>query len=168
MSKPNHTTVFFDLDGVLADFDGHLDAHGYRAADGNAQWDKLDVSWWASMPACVGAKDFFTKVSARAQTRFLTAPTKSVDCFAGKAQWVTTFLPEMGPMALMRLIIAPSFDKAFIAGPNRILIDDRQKNIDEWVAAGGIGILHSGDFAKTWEKLAPHLPAQRAAFKPKP
>lgn len=34
-----------------------------------------------------------------------------------------------------------------------ILIDDRQTNIDGIVAAGGIGILHAGDFQKTKAEL---------------
>ena len=29
------------------------------------------------------------------------------------------------------------------AAPNHILIDDRESNIDQWRAAGGIGILHT-------------------------
>jgi hypothetical protein len=36
-----------------------------------------------------------------------------------------------------------SFDKAAFATPTTILIDDRPKSIDPWVAAGGIGILHT-------------------------
>ena len=31
--------------------------------------------------------------------------------------------------------------KARFAGPNKILIDDREENISAWKAAGGIGIL---------------------------
>jgi hypothetical protein len=34
-------------------------------------------------------------------------------------------------------------NKQLFAEPNRILIDDMQKTIDEWNAKGGIGIFHS-------------------------
>lgn len=139
--------VFFDIDGVLGDFDRHLDAHGLRAPDGNPRWDALALSWWQTMPHVAGAQDFFMRVAAKLPTRFLTAPTLSADCFAGKAAWAQTFLPHEGKGALKRLMIAAGPDKAYLAGPTRILIDDREKNIREWVAAGGIGIHFTGDFA---------------------
>lgn len=40
-------------------------------------------------------------------------------------------------------VVAKSPDKAQYAHPFSILIDDRSKSIDPWVAAGGIGILHT-------------------------
>lgn len=151
-------TVFFDIDGVLGDFDSHLDAHDARGREGQTLWDKLTLDWWISMPAIRGAADFFTMVAQQADTRFLTAPSLSADCYQGKAQWVQTFLPQEGKYALKRLVIAHASAKQFLAGPNRILIDDRQKNIDEWVAAGGTGILFKGDFAAVAAELKKHLP----------
>ncbi len=146
-------TVFFDIDGVLGDFDRHLDAHGLRGDTGHPRWKELSLAWWCSMPPITGARDFFVRVAAAVPTRFLTAPTLSADCFTGKATWVQSFLPHEGKGALQRLIIASGEDKAYLAGPQRILIDDRQKNIDQWVAAGGIGILFTGDFAAVEQQL---------------
>ena len=37
----------------------------------------------------------------------------------------------------------PSVRKAAFAHKKAVLIDDRDKNIDCWVEAGGIGILHT-------------------------
>lgn len=147
--------VFFDLDGVLADFAGHARAHGKFDAQGQTLWDKIDYQWWTTMPACKGAKEFYDDVKAMelGKVKFLTAASKSRSSFAGKADWVQTFAPERGKNAMLDIIIASAYDKELLAGPRRILIDDRQKNIDAWVAAGGIGILHTGDFAVTREKL---------------
>ena len=39
-------------------------------------------------------------------------------------------------------IFVPAPEKAKFAGKNHILIDDLEKNITAWEAAGGIGILH--------------------------
>lgn len=39
-------------------------------------------------------------------------------------------------------IVSKSPDKAQYAASNAILIDDRNKSIDPWIQAGGIGILH--------------------------
>ena len=43
-------------------------------------------------------------------------------------------------------------NKKNYANANSILIDDMQKNIDQWRAAGGIGILHTSA-ASTIEQL---------------
>ena len=51
-----------------------------------------------------------------------------------------------------KLILAFAHQKKDYANENSILIDDRSKNIDQWRAAGGIGILHT-DAASTIEKL---------------
>jgi hypothetical protein len=40
-------------------------------------------------------------------------------------------------------VVESAAAKARFAAPNVILIDDRSKAIDPWVAAGGIGILHT-------------------------
>jgi hypothetical protein len=45
-----------------------------------------------------------------------------------------------------------SADKAQYATPNSILIDDQEKSIKPWIAAGGIGILHKSA-ASTIEEL---------------
>lgn len=50
-------------------------------------------------------------------------------------------------------MIVRSRDKELIAGPDRILVDDRIENIKAWEQAGGIGVHHDGDFNKTLQKL---------------
>lgn len=144
--------VFFDLDGVLADFDRHADEQGKRV-DGKMDWDALDYAWWSGMPECEGAKAFYDEVSAKHTTKFLTAPVLSEECFSGKAHWVGEFTKK-GKFAFTDLIVCPKKDKHFLAKPSHILIDDNEGNIRDWEAAGGIGIHHDGDFDKTRAKLA--------------
>ncbi len=158
--------VFFDIDGVVGDFSAHLDAHGLRGQDGHPRWNDIPLSWWLSMPPIAGAQDFFVRVAAKLPARFLTAPSLSTDCFTGKAAWVQTFLPHEGKGALKRLIIAHAGDKAFMASPTRILIDDREKNIREWVAAGGIGIHFTGDFAAVERALCTAVPGLKLDITP--
>ena len=136
--------IFLDLDGVLADFDRHL-TKAYQKANGRPDFDKLDYAWWTSMPPTAGAKEFYAFCTSQAETRFLTSPVMSPDCFAGKAQFVTDFTGDK--FALTKLIIAT--DKELIAAPNRILIDDSQSKVDRWLKAGGSAVLHDGDFANT-------------------
>jgi 5'-nucleotidase len=152
-TNDNRPHIFLDLDGVLADFDRHAAEQGKLAADGEVDRDALDRHWWATMPAFEGAKAFYDAAKKNGVVKFLTGPMLSTDCFAGKADWVQTFVPEQGKFALKYLIICPSTDKPYLAKPNHILIDDRIKNIQDWVAAGGIGIHHKGDFKETLKAL---------------
>lgn len=148
----NQPHIFLDLDGVMADFDSHAVSKGKYTDDGKVKWDELDLEWWRSMPSCEGAKEFYDAVKNMGVVKFLTAPILSTDCFTGKALWVQKF-SKQGKFALNDLIICPGSDKYYLAKPNHILIDDREKNVREWIAAGGIGIYHKGDFKETMTAL---------------
>lgn len=54
-----------------------------------------------------------------------------------KKAWVAKYLGSNVPV-----ITGMARDKYTYAAKNHILIDDTQKNIDEWIRAQGIGILH--------------------------
>ena len=43
------------------------------------------------------------------------------------------------------IFVTDGVDKKQESGPNKILIDDSQKNINSWKSAGGIGILHTSN-----------------------
>jgi len=160
-------TIFIDLDGVLADFDTHARAQGKIKADGKTDYEALDVEWWRTMPAFDGAVDFLQDMKKEGQTKFLTAPMVSPDSYYGKAQWIANFDPERGKWALMDLVICPGKVKQFLAAADRILVDDRMDNIQQWEAAGGIGIHHTGDFADTRERVQEAAAKIRAAKAPK-
>lgn len=145
--------IFIDMDGVLSDFDAHAKAHDKFDATGKPKWDLLDQNWWKTMPVFAGALEFYNDMRKLGATRILTAPVPVVDSFAGKAEWTLNFRPESGRFALLDLCIVRASDKNLMAAPGRILIDDREKNIKEWVEAGGIGILHKGDFADTKKRV---------------
>lgn len=143
--------IFSDLDGVLTDFDSHAKAHGKFNEKGQPKWDELDYAWWSTMPAYDGAKKFYDDLRARGRTRMLTAPIMNSGSFQGKAEWVKEF--RRSRFGLLDLVIAKADDKRLLARPNHILVDDRQKNVDEWNEAGGIGILHTGDYADTLKRV---------------
>lgn len=151
---PEGITIFVDLDGVLADFEAHLHACGKVKEDGSPQWDALDHEWWAGIPVFHGAKKFYHDLKELGLVKFLSAPVPGVDSFSGKAHWIANaFLPQRGRFALLDLILCSGKDKQYLAGPSRVLVDDRIKNINEWVAAGGIGVHHKGDFAQTLQAV---------------
>lgn len=145
--------IFLDLDGVLTNFDAHAKDKGKLDAKGGLKYDDLDFEWWSTMPAFDGTREFYDECCKKAPTRFLTAPMLSEDCFGGKASWIRNFIPEKWRFPLLDLIICPSSDKHFLARPEHILVDDRIKNIQEWEAAGGVGIHHTGDYADTLRRI---------------
>ncbi len=152
-NSANHAHIFLDLDGVLADFELHAQQEKKYTPTGKIDYDALDYKWWSTMPAFDGAKEFYDAARKMGVVKFLTGPIANEECFSGKAHWVQTFVPERGKKILKDLIICASADKAYLARPNHILIDDRIDNIKAWQAAGGIGIHHTGDFGETMKKL---------------
>ncbi len=146
--------IFLDMDGVISDFDRHCTETGMRKVDGTPNYNGMNtVEWYSNMAVFDGARKFYDNLQTRGHVRFLTAPIKFPECFSGKAEWILKFVPERGRMILGELMIVASKDKHLVAKPNRVLIDDSEKNIKEWIAAGGIGILHTGDYAATLKEL---------------
>ena len=159
---PEGKAVFLDLDGVLADFETHLHSEGKANDDGSPKWDDLDHAWWSTMPVFRGAKKFYQDVRALAPVNYLSAPIPHADCFSGKAQWIVSNMAgarRQSRFALLDLVLCSAKDKYFLAGPGRILVDDRIKNVQQWEAAGGIGIHHKGDFTQTLQAMREALAA---------
>lgn len=80
------------------------------------------------------------------QPRIITACPDVLDgsvvvanSITGKYNWIER---ELGQPFANDAIICPYGDKSRFARSDRILIDDTPHNIDSWVNAGGIGILH--------------------------
>lgn len=96
--------------------------------------------FFANLKVMPGAKRMFEKATSMVSTdpKILTAPiSNSLFCEPEKRQWATKHfgVPDSN--------IIVDQEKFKYAAPNHILIDDRRKNIDSWIAAGGIGILHT-------------------------
>lgn len=164
--------IFLDMDGVISDFDRHCTETGLRRTDGSPAYDRMTTSeWYSTMCVFDGARAFYDDLCKFGHVRFLTAPIKYPECFSGKAQWIKSFVPEQGRMILGELMIVASKDKQLVAGPGRVLIDDSEKNVNEWKAAGGIGILHKGDYKQTLQTLQKEIQnyrVQKTKRTPKP
>lgn len=144
--------IFLDLDGVFAHFDMGV--------------FKLTGKWPHEMPSNMLWKsiyktnDFFLKLDLMPDAdklweyckqydrkQFLTGAPSSKTFQAHKPLWVKNNLCQT-----TNVIVLPSRDKQLYAGPNKLLVDDRSKMIDAWVAKGGLGILHK-DVKETIEKM---------------
>lgn len=145
--------IYFDMDGVLADFDRGVnelcgftpDAQGGgRDADDRlfAAIRKVD-HFFRKLKPVDGAKELFADVHKRYGDRckILTAIPKKergiTDAAEDKIDWVRKNLSE----EVSVYTVSRKEKKNYCFGPEDVLIDDYQKNIDEWEQAGGTGIL---------------------------
>ena len=157
-------TLYLDMDGVVADFDGYAEKmlgaeHKVNDVWPYSVWQKLlenqrlyrDLDKTVEADALVEYCRYFCKIRGY-NLHFLTAVPKGNDvhwAFYDKVVWVQNYYPDIavhfGPF---------SKDKQVHCKPGDILIDDRNSNISEWQAAGGIAILHKGDLGNTISLLA--------------
>lgn len=146
-------TVFFDLDGVLADFvGGALKAHnrtdvnpanvtwGLEAQLGiapEAFWAPFGYEFWANLDIC---PDGFKLLESALlcvgseQIGLLTSPCDTAGCVDGKRAWVMRHLPDFR----RRLFVGSA--KELFAGPTKVLVDDHDANVTRFQAAGGLTV----------------------------
>jgi len=138
-------TIYCDMDSVLVDFDrGYQELTGIttQQADANgveAFWEpltKAGAKFWITLQWMSDGKQLWNYIK-KYNPILLSAPSREESSKLGKRVWVKRELPGV------KLILKYAPQKQEYASPTSILIDDRQKNIDEWEAAGGIGILHT-------------------------
>jgi len=146
--------VFVDMDGVLTDFERRFEQFAgvtpdefmaqkeiqYGKEKANEQfWDLVDeqigVRFWAGMPWMPEGEQLY-KYIKKYKPSILTSPSRKESSRIGKGVWVKRNMSGI-PVKFGY----GSSGKAKFAGPNKILIDDREDNISAWKAAGGIGIL---------------------------
>ena len=148
--------IYSDMDGVLVDFDKRFKRFSdgippteYEQKFGRDKfWEIIDgtgVRFWVGMDWMSDGKQLWNYIKEYNPT-LLSSPSRSNYSRMGKRIWRKRNLPST------KLILARAANKQNYADPNSILIDDRESNIDQWIKAGGIGILHT-DTASTISKL---------------
>lgn len=136
--------VFCDMDGVLVDFiKGYYDLTGYdmtgqHRTDPNFYEPINDAGYnfWINLEWTKDGKKLWKYIEKYDPT-LLSAPTKKDDSRVGKMDWVKRELPST------KLILRSPGNKKEFASPVSILIDDLSSNVEQWIEAGGIGILHT-------------------------
>lgn len=157
-------TLYLDMDGVVADFDEYaMRTLGVPPSGGiytDDIWKQLaanpriyrELKKTPYADALVEYSRQFCKSNYQWELKFLTAVPKGNDvpwAFYDKMTWALFFFPDIPVM------FGPfSKDKHRHCQPGDILIDDRRSNIEEWQAAGGMGILHT-----SFENTKDHLDA---------
>jgi 5'(3')-deoxyribonucleotidase len=155
------------MDDVIAEFvTGACRAHGVESPynkpesygvfemekllgiDPKQFWAKIDVpGFWDSLPPTDFADDLVAELTLRFDPKdicILTSPSMGAGCIPEKRAWVRRKYPFLEKNILF------GSAKRFLAGPDRLLIDDRDENIDDFIAAGGVGI----QVPRLWNRLS--------------
>lgn len=153
MTDKQPLKVFFDLDGVLADWERAYKANCNIPLKTFSNMDKaakdcvkehlFDYLFFYEMrPIAAGMELYQSFVNAGVPVAILSATGRinKDEVARAKAHWVADNLGSD-----VRLILVDKVDqKGMYVDPDYrtcILVDDRQKAIDAWEAAGGRGLL---------------------------
>jgi len=158
--------ILLDIDGVSNTFHKHVfdylrlpypdDSHypvecgwdivsaanrlaGYERFTPAAFWNSITREIWAGVPLSPEFGFILGWAEARVgqeHVHFLTSPTLSADCLAGKLEWIQQHAPKW---MQRQFLIGPS--KHLCAKPGVLLIDDSDKNVAAFQRCGGNAIL---------------------------
>jgi len=144
-----HPRIHCDMDGVIANFTkafkksfGGIDPSKERLSDYTRKQLQQFSDWWTDIPLMRDAKKLIAFIYPF-DTWILSAyePMDSYNSKRQKIEW----MQKNFNFPLDRILLVRREQKQFFAvtrnKPN-VLIDDFSLNIQEWVAAGGIGIKH--------------------------
>lgn len=153
--------AFIDMDGVLVDFlQGISDLHGrpnpyltdpksFGVWDTEQLWgispkdfwkpvEENSYEFWSTLKPTEEALDIVDVVCREfgvENVAILTHPSTDDGCVPGKRDWINQYFPQFEK----RVIYGGA--KEFLAGPNRLLVDDKDKNVDKFREAGGQAVL---------------------------
>lgn len=137
--------IYCDMDGVLVDFEkGYRELTGTYSKnhpDNKSFWQPISdagASFWANLDWMPDGEELWRYIK-KYKPNILSAPSQDPSSRVGKEAWVKINLKNN----YNKLYLYSRANKKLFAGENRILIDDMQQTIDEWNAAGGIGIHHT-------------------------
>lgn len=166
--------IFLDVDGVLANFvAGACAAHERSESETLAGWprgtyDIVDVwgmtqeefwspidaageDFWAELPLLPHAHDLVDGLSRLGRVVLLTSPSKHPGSHSGKCMWIQKHFGREH----REYLIGPA--KSSCAHRDAVLVDDYDRNVDDFVKHGGWGIL----FPRIWNRR--HAIHDRAA-----
>lgn len=161
--------ICLDLDGVLCDFigptlrlfghdpevvfanwpAGTYDVAAVIGVSTNDLWrtiDKAGFHHWADLPKNPWADDLLTACREIAPTIILTSPSRHISSLSGKLAWLQRHYGRK----FRDYLIGPP--KHFCANADTVLIDDCDKNCEEFRVQGGEAIV----FPQHWNSMHIH------------
>ncbi|QDJ96357.1 5' nucleotidase [Xanthomonas phage Xoo-sp13] len=152
MSDFDDYQIYVDSDGCLADFSAYVLQHFGKTPESLSSKEKGKFWAWLTyhdanvekffrnLPKMSDADILMTFLQEKFDhVKILTACGNTPkDAKEQKIEWYAEHYPNVEC-----IVVRKSPDKAEYAHAKSILIDDREKSINPWRAAGGIGILHT-------------------------
>ena len=158
--------IFFDMDGVLADFvSGTFAAHGksipvetvewgfpvqlgFDGVNDPRFWEPFGRDFWANLSPYRDGLELLRAAEGLIgpeQIALLSSPCDTPGCADGKRDWVAKHLP-----AYRRRLFLGSAKELF-AGKQKVLVDDHDPNCEKFAAAGG----HAVTPPRPWNRHKP-------------
>ena len=147
--------LFLDIDGVLADFTTAANAlhrkHGYVPTryDYYHDWGMTESDFWA--PINKAGDPFWASIEELPHCHEVVAVCEkhfgvrlcllSNAAFSGRREWIRR---KLGTRFHNRFLLGPA--KPFCAGPDSVLVDDCEANVEAFTRAGGIGVLFPASY----------------------
>jgi len=153
--------ILLDLDGVCVDFfNSALSLHGRQDLSENwpeGLWDmeealgltiqefldpihNMGADFWANLRTYSHSEELWKTCNEFAHTYICTAQTKCGTSAHGKVKFVQKWFSELGcPERADDIIITKR--KQLLAMPGVVLVDDRDRNCEDFTSHGGHGIL---------------------------
>lgn len=146
--------LYLDLDGVFADFEKKVkELSGFTPTElksrGKGLWKFImdDKQFFASLEFMPDA-EYLWEYTKQYDPIFLTGAPPGERFQQQKRDWVSS---KFG--AQYETIVLPKKDKQLHSGTGKVLVDDTHSNIEQWISAGGDGILHQKDVHQTIENV---------------
>ena len=158
-AKGQKTRIYCDMDGVLCDFIVQAKkATGVIFTQDKAKehWEviKKYPKFWSDMPWMPGGRQLWRYISQYKPLILSAYTPEDPNCIPGKRTWLRKNVRiSSNRVNLVRRVEKQKFAmKSDMGRRPAILIDDFPRNVDQFKAAGGIGILHTNT-TKTIKEL---------------
>ena len=150
------TKVFFDMDGVLADFDNGVrelcgmepssQGNDWKPGDDDLMWEKIRgvEQFYDKLQLMPGAKEMFDRVYEKygENCQILTGIPKPKRGILTAGDDKTIWSHRLLSKDLVVNIVFREQKPDYCKGKDCILIDDLEGNIADWEKTGGTGIVH--------------------------
>lgn len=149
--------IYFDMDGVLADFDRGVEElcglqaipqaekHRHPGCD-DEMWEKVRKvgHFYDKLELMPGAREMFDAVYGKygADCEILTGIPKPRRGITTSGEDKTNWMHRLLSKDIVVNIVFREDKPEYCTGADCILIDDLEKNIKAWEEIGGTGILH--------------------------
>lgn len=97
--------------------------------------EKFGSSWWRDLPESPDFRDLLTSLRVLGQVIFCSSPGDTPSSLTGKVQWLHhRFGDKFNDYVI-------THHKYLLARPEAVLVDDYQKNVDDFQRNGGHAVL---------------------------